>query len=158
MGILRGLQAITFKCPKCGGDTFGFENEVGHCRRVGHTRATDCNFTWSRRHDWRVFVRVADGSGFRTPVELEAFVADASAAPVTVPAGARPAFPELLQGLLAELMASPPTLAVVERWTRAEWRDALHWASREVLADDAAGVDVAREPRPSFIEDGAATA
>jgi hypothetical protein len=159
-GLFGVWRLITFRCPSCAGDTFGYENDVGHCRRVGFGADDDCKFSWPRRHDWRVFVRVADGSGFRSAAELQAFM-DAAASEGKTPAPAagvppREPFPALLQRLLGELMERPPTLGVVERWTREQHRAALHWCSRQIIhGETGQGV---LEARPAFIEDGAATA
>jgi hypothetical protein len=160
MATLIGLQAIAFKCPSCGGDRFGYEGDVGHCRRVGVSTFDDCNFTWPRRYDWRVFVRVADGSGFRSAAELSAFLDPREFVHIgrAMHAAPRESFVEMLQRLLAELMERPPTLGVVASWTREQHRAALHWCSREIVAHDAGVVTGVREPRPAFIEDGAATA
>lgn len=162
MSNLRGFLAIAFRCPSCAGDTFGYENDTGHCRRVGLETADDCHFSWPRRHDWRVFVRVADGSGFRSAAELQAFLTtrdEESLGPIGRAAAApQETFAEMLQRLLAELMERPPTLGVVASWTREQHRAALHWCSREIVAGEVGELPGTREPRPAFIEDGAATA
>jgi hypothetical protein len=159
-GLFGVWRQIAFRCPTCAGDSFGYENDTGHCRRVGFATGDDCTFSWPRRHDWRVFVRVADGSGFRSAAELGAFMTEAATqdklAARAAAAPAREPFAELLQRLLAELMERPPTVGVVERWTREQHRAALHWCARQVVhGETGEGV---LEARPAFIEDGAATA
>lgn len=147
-----GFTGLEFRCPKCNprGElpaAWGTERgNVGTCHTAG------CNFRWSRRHDFRVFVRARDGRPFESPVELEAFVAGVALRQAPRLASSA----ETLYELLAELMAAPPTVAVIERWTMEEKHAALAWASREVLALD--GEDVTRVERPKFVEEGAATA
>jgi len=103
-----------------------------------------------------VFERLSDHGRFGSADELEAFVAPAGR--VYVPLSSRaPRFPELLHDLLTEAMERPPTVGVVELWSRDEQYVALRWASGEILA--AGGVDVPRfAERPAFIEQGAGTA
>lgn len=149
----EGLRSVEFRCPMCTSDKWGTEESgmIGRCRGDG------CTFRWNRRRDFRVFVRKADGRGFRSPVELEAqlgaptFINGVSMIPPP-----RQALVDDLHDLLCEAMVRPPTVAIVERWSTAEKLQALRWASAQILAD--LGEGVPRVRRPPFIEDGAATA
>ena len=91
-----GLTNVEFRCPKCAGTEWQTESALGACRA--------CGYTWSRRHDFRVFVRVDTGKGFATHAELEAELAGPDAhSRILIP---RPVtFAETLHDLLAELMA-----------------------------------------------------
>jgi hypothetical protein len=152
-----GFEAVDFRCPVCKSNKWGTHAFVGECHGMRHD-GKPCDFRWSRRHDYSVFVR-PDGRGFRSPLELEQVIgmrttAVAGGVVRLCGRGGRTAFPELLHDLLGELMARPPTVGVVERWTVDEKRRALDWATQAIMT----GSLVGPPPRPPFIEEGAGTA
>jgi hypothetical protein len=151
MTALRGLTAVAFKCPQCGGDRWGTRGIIGVCH--GRAFISDaCGYTWVRLHDYRVFVRISSGVGFASPAELDLCLDGGVPTSPTPPMS----FPETLHELLACVMARPPTVAVVALWSRREQRAALNWASGQILAEEDPMRPIVE--RPPFIEDGAATA
>lgn len=134
---MTGLLSVEFRCPQCKSLKWGTRDDVGVC--------SGCGFRWARRCDFRVFFR-KNGAGFSSREELDAVLRG-------VDYGRPPTVEELLHELLSFIMHKPPTLGVVQLWTRKEQRAALHWLTHEVLGDTRP-----RAPRPPFIEEGAATA
>jgi len=153
MHALVGLSMVEFRCPKCQGTEWGSDGITGRCEEPGilGSRGT-CTFTWSRRHDHRVFFRKDNGAGFASREELEAVLRLQASAPT------RPPFELLLHELLGQVMHRPPTLGVVALWSRHEQRQALHWVTHEILAECVVAGPGERLERPRFIEEGAATA
>lgn len=126
---------------------------------IGYCRARPCRFTWSRRHDFRVFFRKDNGAGFSSAGELESTMSiGAQRIRVAFIEPATPTLVELLRELLVATMQRPPTARAIGLWSFDQQRRAVRWATREILADDVVAGPGRREPRPLFIEEGAATA
>jgi hypothetical protein len=58
------FSSVEFVCPSCGGRRWGTQGALGRCHTDG------CYFTWPRAADWRVFLEVRSGRGFRSAAEL----------------------------------------------------------------------------------------
>lgn len=155
--VARGLISIKFACPECYGDNFGTsyqgtnaDDGRGGKVAVGHCNTPGCAFEWLRRDDWLHFFRVGTSgalASFAAPLAFDRFVRGELA----------PTVAETLHDLLEGVMTRPPTLGVVETWNGGQIRDALRWASAEVLA--AHHIDGASsQARPAFIETGAGSA
>lgn len=54
----RGIEAVEFVCPQCGGKRWGETRGRGHCNGY------ECGFSWAREFDWVHFRRVVDGHRF----------------------------------------------------------------------------------------------
>lgn len=148
MRTMRGFVSVLFVCPMCGGSKWGTNGSITGVCRGEADGLTRCPFTWSRRYDWRFFIREDSGARFVSAEAFEEFGC-ASALPP-------PTLAEVLQELMAEVMHRPPTVGVVQMWSREQQRRALAWASAEVLAED--NPRRRRLERPRFIEEGSATA
>lgn len=63
----RGLTAVEFVCPRCGGRRWGTTAGRGHCN--------DCPLSWARVADWLYFSKIENGSRFVNRAAYDAFTA-----------------------------------------------------------------------------------
>lgn len=61
----RGLNAVEFVCPHCGGRRWGTTDGRGHCN--------GCSFSWARPSDWLYFTKISNGSRFVSRAAFDGF-------------------------------------------------------------------------------------